>query len=147
MGGQWTVAAEKATAGEGARLTFNYQAKDVYLVLGGTGTVGVQVNGGATRTVQVTGAPTLYTWSTGSTRSWPGSTSRSAQGFRPTRSPSAEPPPYPGVVAPKTPAARVEDVHRLALAMPHVTVEHGGSREAGLRGGRQELHLLSHPPA
>ena len=66
LGGQWTDNAEEATAGDGAKLVLNYQAKDVYLVLGGTGTVGVQVNGGPTRTVEVTGAPALYAMAGGS---------------------------------------------------------------------------------
>ena len=59
-GGQWSVGAEEATAGAGATLTLNFEAKDVYLVLGGTGTVGVTVNGVRTRMVAVGGEPKLY---------------------------------------------------------------------------------------
>lgn len=35
--------------------------------------------------------------------------------------------PYSGVVPTRRQRARVEDVHEAALAMPHVTVEHGSS--------------------
>jgi cytochrome c biogenesis protein CcdA/thiol-disulfide isomerase/thioredoxin len=61
LSGTWTDAAEEATAGADAKLDLNYQAAKVYLVLGGTGTLTVQVGTGATRTVKVGGAPTLYT--------------------------------------------------------------------------------------
>jgi thiol-disulfide isomerase/thioredoxin len=58
--GQWSVGSENATAGDGAMLDLSFQANDVYLVLGGTGTVRVSVNGVATRTVVVSGEPKLY---------------------------------------------------------------------------------------
>jgi cytochrome c biogenesis protein CcdA/thiol-disulfide isomerase/thioredoxin len=61
VGGTWTSTAEELTAGPGAQLQLNYQAKDVYLVIGGTGTVGVQVNGKTTRTLSIKGVPKLYT--------------------------------------------------------------------------------------
>jgi hypothetical protein len=48
------------TAGANAQLQLNYQANDVYLVLGGTGTVKVDVNG-RTQSIQVGGVPKLYT--------------------------------------------------------------------------------------
>ena len=35
-------------------------ARDVYLVLGGTGTINVSVNGKPTKTVTVSGVPRLY---------------------------------------------------------------------------------------
>jgi hypothetical protein len=38
----------------------NFEAKDVYLVLGGSGSVAVSVDGRLTRTVAVTGEPKLY---------------------------------------------------------------------------------------
>ena len=60
FGGPWTVGAEGATAGSGATLVLAYQAQDVYLVLGGTGTVRVSVDGVPTRTVVVGGEPRLY---------------------------------------------------------------------------------------
>jgi hypothetical protein len=59
-GGQWSVGPEEATAGPGAILTLTFEAKDVYLVMGGTGTVGVSIDGVPTRTVAVGGEPKLY---------------------------------------------------------------------------------------
>ncbi len=59
-GGQWSIGGEAGTAGAGASLELHFQASDVYLVLGGTGTVKVSVNGRPTRTLQVTGIPRLY---------------------------------------------------------------------------------------
>ncbi len=61
FGGQWKVGSEGAVAGSGSTLALRFQAQDVYLVLGGTGTVKVDVNGRPTRTVAVGGVPTLYT--------------------------------------------------------------------------------------
>ncbi len=61
LSGTWTNGAEAVTAGANAELELNYEAKDVYLVLGGTGTVSVQVSGGPRHLVPVSGAPTLYT--------------------------------------------------------------------------------------
>jgi cytochrome c biogenesis protein CcdA/thiol-disulfide isomerase/thioredoxin len=67
LGGAWNAGSEFATAGTGAKLDLNYQAAKVYLVLGGTGSVTVQVGDGATRTITVSGAPTLYTLVDGTT--------------------------------------------------------------------------------
>jgi cytochrome c biogenesis protein CcdA/thiol-disulfide isomerase/thioredoxin len=61
LSGTWTEGAEMLTAGANAQLQLNYQANDVYLVLGGTGTVTVDVNGTRTQTIQVGGVPKLYT--------------------------------------------------------------------------------------
>lgn len=58
--GQWSIGSERATAGHAATLSLNFQAKDVYLVLGGAGTIRVSVNGVPTRTVTVSGVPRLY---------------------------------------------------------------------------------------
>ncbi|OCC12790.1 cytochrome c biogenesis protein DipZ [Streptomyces sp. PTY087I2] len=60
LDGTWTAGYEKFTAGKDARLAFTYRAKNANLVLAGTGKVTVLVNGEATRTVSVTGSPTLY---------------------------------------------------------------------------------------
>ena len=60
FGGQWSVGSEGATAGQEATLALNFQAQDVYLVLGGTGTVRVSIDGLPTRTVVVSGEPRLY---------------------------------------------------------------------------------------
>jgi len=45
-------------AGGGAELELGFLAQDVYLVLGGTGTLDVSVNG---QTIDVSGIPRLYT--------------------------------------------------------------------------------------
>jgi hypothetical protein len=55
-GGQWRVQGERIVAGKTARLQLHYGAKNVYLVLGGHGTV--RVEGGRTVTVD---AFRLYT--------------------------------------------------------------------------------------
>jgi hypothetical protein len=60
FGGRWDVSSEGATAGPGATLALRFRAQDVYLVLGGTGTVGVSVDGVPIRTVAVGGEPRLY---------------------------------------------------------------------------------------
>ncbi len=60
FGGRWDVGSEGAVAGEGATLELRFQAQDVYLVLGGRGTVAVRVDGTTTRTVVVGGEPKLY---------------------------------------------------------------------------------------
>jgi hypothetical protein len=41
--------------------------------------------------------------------------------------------------------ARVEDVHELALAMPHVTVEHGGSGNPVYQVGRKSFIFFRTP--
>ena len=59
-GGQWTIGDESSTAGTGASLLLRYQARNVYLVLGGTGTVSVAVDGVPSSVVAVSGNPRLY---------------------------------------------------------------------------------------
>jgi thiol-disulfide isomerase/thioredoxin/sulfite exporter TauE/SafE len=61
LDGTWTADSEALAAGPGAKLELNFQADDVYLVMGGKGTVGVRVNGRLTKTVSVNGVPKLYT--------------------------------------------------------------------------------------
>jgi cytochrome c biogenesis protein CcdA/thiol-disulfide isomerase/thioredoxin len=61
LGGTWDVHKEEATAGANAKLAIYYMASDVYLVLGGQGTVTVSVGGKVTKTVTVSGIPNLYT--------------------------------------------------------------------------------------
>ena len=61
LGGQWTVGPEDVLAGDDATLTLEFQADDVYLVLGGQGTVDVAVDGKPGKVVTVTGIPRLYT--------------------------------------------------------------------------------------
>jgi cytochrome c biogenesis protein CcdA/thiol-disulfide isomerase/thioredoxin len=61
LAGTWTDHAQEATAGSGAELELGFLAQDVYLVLGGTGTLDVSVNGHHTQTVEVGWVPRLYT--------------------------------------------------------------------------------------
>jgi cytochrome c biogenesis protein CcdA/thiol-disulfide isomerase/thioredoxin len=61
LSGTWTDHAQEATAGHGARLALGFLAQDVYLVLGGSGTLDVSVNGHTGQTIHVTGIPRLYT--------------------------------------------------------------------------------------
>ncbi len=61
LSGTWTDHAQEATAGQGAQLELGFLAHDVYLVLGGTGTLDVSVNGHHTQTIDVSGVPRLYT--------------------------------------------------------------------------------------
>jgi hypothetical protein len=68
-GGRWDVGAEKIVAGPNARLRLRFQAKDVYIVLGGRGTVQALVGGKPAGTIKVD-AERLYT-----VRSTPTSTS------------------------------------------------------------------------
>ena len=58
--GEWSIGSESATAGQGAMLSLHYQARDVYLVLGGSGTIKVSVDGVQTRAIVVGGVPRLY---------------------------------------------------------------------------------------
>jgi cytochrome c biogenesis protein CcdA/thiol-disulfide isomerase/thioredoxin len=60
FGGRWDIGSEGAVAGADATLSLQYQAQDVYLVLGGSGTVAVAVDGVPTRSVHVAGEPRLY---------------------------------------------------------------------------------------
>jgi cytochrome c biogenesis protein CcdA/thiol-disulfide isomerase/thioredoxin len=61
LSGTWTDTAEEATAGTNAQLELAFRADDVYLVLGGTGTLDVSVNGVPTQTIDIGGIPRLYT--------------------------------------------------------------------------------------
>jgi len=61
LSGTWTDTAEEATAGANAQLELAFRADDVYLVLGGTGTLDVSINGVPTQTIDVGGIPRLYT--------------------------------------------------------------------------------------
>jgi cytochrome c biogenesis protein CcdA/thiol-disulfide isomerase/thioredoxin len=60
LGGTWAVTPESITAKQNAVITLNYTADNVYLDVGGTGTVTVTVQG-QTHTYQVSGAPNIYT--------------------------------------------------------------------------------------
>jgi cytochrome c biogenesis protein CcdA/thiol-disulfide isomerase/thioredoxin len=58
--GRWKVAAQAITAGAGARLRLRFQAKDVYIVMGGRGTVQATIDGKPAGTIKVD-AEKLYT--------------------------------------------------------------------------------------
>jgi hypothetical protein len=65
FGGDWTTDHQAATAGDDARLRLTFTASDVFLVLGGEGTVHATVRDEDGRVVRETeievgGAPTLY---------------------------------------------------------------------------------------
>jgi cytochrome c biogenesis protein CcdA/thiol-disulfide isomerase/thioredoxin len=60
LSGTWTDRSQEATAGADARLELRFLARDVYLVLGGAGSLEVSVDG-SNRTVVVSGVPRLYT--------------------------------------------------------------------------------------
>jgi len=69
LAGTWTDHAQEATAGTGAELELGFLAQDVYLVLGGTGTLDVSYDGHHTQTIDVDGTPRLYTlYQAGSTK-------------------------------------------------------------------------------
>jgi cytochrome c biogenesis protein CcdA/thiol-disulfide isomerase/thioredoxin len=59
--GTWTDRSQEATAGAGASIDLHFVANDVYLVMGGTGSVAVSFNGRHLSTVEVSGVPRLYT--------------------------------------------------------------------------------------
>ena len=61
LSGTWTIGQQAMTSGPGAQMELGFQAKDVYLVLGGHGTITEQVDGGRSRQITVTGVPGLYT--------------------------------------------------------------------------------------
>jgi cytochrome c biogenesis protein CcdA/thiol-disulfide isomerase/thioredoxin len=59
--GLWKVERQRIVAGDRARLRLNFFAQDVYLVLGGHGTLQVYVDGGHVRTIKIAGLSRLYT--------------------------------------------------------------------------------------
>ncbi|HET9972126.1 MAG TPA: cytochrome c biogenesis protein CcdA [Streptosporangiaceae bacterium] len=63
LSGAWTIGQEAITAGQGARITLSFHAADVYLDVGGTGTLTVS-SGGTSKVIRVSGAPDIYTVAT-----------------------------------------------------------------------------------
>ena len=63
--GTWTDRPQEATAGSDASILINVTADDVYLVMGGTGTVDVSLDGRHLSTIEVGGVPRLYPLLTG----------------------------------------------------------------------------------
>jgi cytochrome c biogenesis protein CcdA/thiol-disulfide isomerase/thioredoxin len=64
--GTWTDHAQEATSDADAQIYLHFVANDVYLVMGGTGTVDVSFNGKHLSTLHVGGVPRLYTLFSGS---------------------------------------------------------------------------------
>jgi cytochrome c biogenesis protein CcdA/thiol-disulfide isomerase/thioredoxin len=60
LAGVWTIGGESITAGRDAVISLAYHASDVYLDVGGTGTLTVSA-GDATKVIRVSGAPDIYT--------------------------------------------------------------------------------------
>jgi cytochrome c biogenesis protein CcdA/thiol-disulfide isomerase/thioredoxin len=65
--GQWTVGGESITAGSNAEIRINLSAKDVYLVLSGTGAVTGSFGGKPIAAQRVSGVPVLHTILSGTT--------------------------------------------------------------------------------
>ncbi|HZC28069.1 MAG TPA: redoxin domain-containing protein, partial [Actinopolymorphaceae bacterium] len=63
LSGAWTIGQQSITAGQGAGITLRFNASDVYLDVGGTGTLTVS-SGGTTKVIRVSGAPDIYTVAT-----------------------------------------------------------------------------------
>jgi cytochrome c biogenesis protein CcdA/thiol-disulfide isomerase/thioredoxin len=61
LSGTWTIGSEQSTAGATASLELDFEARDVYLVLGGSGTLSLTLNGKPAGTIDVSGIPRLYT--------------------------------------------------------------------------------------
>lgn len=60
LGGTWTVKSLFAQAGQGAQSRLSFNARKVFHVLAGNGTITVKVPGEKTRTIKVSGTPNLY---------------------------------------------------------------------------------------
>jgi cytochrome c biogenesis protein CcdA/thiol-disulfide isomerase/thioredoxin len=63
LSGAWTIGQESITAGKGAGITLAFHASDVYLDVGGTGTLTVSADG-TSKVIRVSGAPDIYTVAT-----------------------------------------------------------------------------------
>jgi cytochrome c biogenesis protein CcdA/thiol-disulfide isomerase/thioredoxin len=61
LSGRWRTESQQIVAQGHSQLTLNFQANDVYLVMNGTGTIKVSLNGVYQRTITVSGYPRLYT--------------------------------------------------------------------------------------
>ena len=63
--GTWTITAEELTAGAGAGIELSYDAADVYLDVGGTGTVDIVTGDtfdelGPSSALRIAGVPNIY---------------------------------------------------------------------------------------
>ena len=61
LSGHWRLGREHTAAVRDAKLALHFHAKDVYLVMGGRGRVGVSVDGHELQTIAVKGINRLYT--------------------------------------------------------------------------------------
>jgi thiol-disulfide isomerase/thioredoxin len=61
LAGTWALGQENITAGTGAGITLAYSASDVYLDVGGTGTLTVSSGSGPSKVIRVSGAPDIHT--------------------------------------------------------------------------------------
>ena len=61
LSGRWKLGPEHTKAVRNAKLALHFHAKDVYLVMGGHGRVGVSVDGHMLKTIAVKGIDRLYT--------------------------------------------------------------------------------------
>ena len=59
LSGAWTIGQQSITAGKGAGITLAFHASDVYLDVGGTGTLTVSADG-TSKVIRVSGAPDIY---------------------------------------------------------------------------------------
>jgi thiol-disulfide isomerase/thioredoxin len=64
LAGAWTIGQEAITAGRNAGITLAFHASEVYLDVGGTGTLTVSGGGGPSKVIRVSGAPDIYTVAT-----------------------------------------------------------------------------------
>ena len=63
LSGAWTIGQQSITAGKGAGITLAFHASDVYLDVGGAGTLTVSADG-TSKVIRVSGAPDIYTVAT-----------------------------------------------------------------------------------
>lgn len=62
LDGAWTLDGQSITPANGtADIVLNYNAREVQIVVSGSGTLSVEVNG-TTKTIAVPGAPAAYQW-------------------------------------------------------------------------------------
>jgi cytochrome c biogenesis protein CcdA/thiol-disulfide isomerase/thioredoxin len=63
LSGAWSIGQQSITAGQAAGIKLAFHASDVYLDVGGTGTLTVS-SGGTSKVIRVSGAPDIYTVAT-----------------------------------------------------------------------------------
>ena len=68
LGGTWTAGDSYFTAGHGATLLLHFNAKDVYLVLAGHGTVTATADGRPAMVIHIAGTPNQHSVLTGTSQ-------------------------------------------------------------------------------